>query len=61
MGGRLTLELIEAAKRGDPERCDQLLLEGADINGKDGVSTINSNTSQCTHDCPSYNLFDVHL
>ena len=33
MASQLTSELIEAAKEGNQERCQQLLSQGADMNG----------------------------
>ena len=37
---RLSLELVKAAGEGNQERCQQLLSQGADVNGKDEVNEL---------------------
>ena len=39
MASPLTSELIEAAKDGNQERCQQLLIQGADVNGANEVGS----------------------
>ena len=34
----LSLDLLETAASGDKDRCQLLLSQGADVNGRDGVS-----------------------
>ncbi len=61
MASDLSSDLIEAAASGDKDRCQLLLSQGADVNGKD--DKVSGHTCRlyagiCKHSCSVQQFFD---